>query len=129
MSGDDDPRILDQRNQIEKFCRLRGWSLIQVFTDHGFGGHTDARPAFQQMMDQARSDHHPFDFIVVSNRSRIARGIVLLDSWLEKLAVWNVSMVSVGDDDGDLAWPAVPATKIFEDYEARQKGRKSEESR
>ncbi|MDY3557623.1 recombinase family protein [Gemmata sp. JC673] len=60
-----------QRNQIEPYCKSKGYSVVHRYEDLGMRGTDDSRPQFQRLLADAQKGL--FDVIVVDEQSRLTR--------------------------------------------------------
>lgn len=63
-----------QQQAIEKWVRVQGGELFQVYTDDGYTGRNMERPAFKRLREDAT--HRRFDAVVVHRFDRFARNSV-----------------------------------------------------
>ena len=66
-----------------------------MFSDAGWSGTDDARPAFNRMMAHALAPELPYDMIVVHSLSRFTRDLALQAVSYEQRQVAGVDQVSV----------------------------------
>ena len=71
-----DLSVPDQRNQAERYCRDKGWTIVAEFKDAGISGTTTNRPGYQKMYELARSGEAPFDVILVYSVTRFFRNLL-----------------------------------------------------
>jgi len=69
---------LDQNPQsqlldLQELASQRGFTVVKVFTDHGFSGARVRRPALDDMLFEAR--RHQFDVVLVWAADRLARSV------------------------------------------------------
>ena len=96
------------------------WELFKVYTDTGISGTRDDRPAFQQMLQDARE--HKYDLLITKSITRFARNVVtllsatrelkelMIDVWFEKEGIHTIS------PDGELL---LTLLAIYAEEEAR----------
>lgn len=60
-----------KRHYLQYICSRPDWQLEQIYSDEGISGFYEARPGFQQMLEDARQGR--FDLLVVKSISRFAR--------------------------------------------------------
>ncbi len=65
------PPIEEQIKRAQQYIQEKGFELIKVFSDNGFSGGNWNRPAFNELIKQARG--HAFNLVIVWNTDRIAR--------------------------------------------------------
>ena len=68
-----DLSIPDQRNQLERWCKDRGWTVVAEYVEPGASATDDRRPQFQRMMEDATRPNRPFDAVLVHSFSRFFR--------------------------------------------------------
>src|SRR5690348_7801005 len=68
-----DLSIPDQLRQAETWCLQSGATLVKQYVEPGASGTDENRPAFQQMLADARSKPRPFDIVLVHSFSRFCR--------------------------------------------------------
>jgi site-specific DNA recombinase len=96
-----DLSIPDQRRQLEAHCLSRGWEVAKEYVEPGASGTTDNRPAFQDMIADARAKPRPFDLVLVHSFSRLARDAYQLEYYVRDLRKRGVRLVSVTQETGD----------------------------
>ncbi|MBL8642420.1 MAG: recombinase family protein [Rhodospirillaceae bacterium] len=96
-----DLSIPDQRKQLEAYCLRQGWEIAKEYVEPGASGTTDNRPAFQDMIADARSKPRPFDVVLVHSFSRLARDAYQLEYYVRDLRKRGVRLVSVTQETGD----------------------------
>ena len=87
--------IESQIATIRDWCDKNRIRLVEVFSDAGWSGTDDARPAFNRMMAHALAPELPYDMIVVHSLSRFTRDLALQAVSYEQLQVAGVDQVSV----------------------------------
>lgn len=65
------PSIKEQIERIKQFVTEKGYNLINIYSDNGFSGGDWKRPAWNQLVKDAR--RHLFKIVIVWNQDRIAR--------------------------------------------------------
>ncbi|MDD2430013.1 MAG: recombinase family protein, partial [Eubacteriales bacterium] len=62
----------NQKRHYEQYIASHpGWEMGTIYADFGISGFVDARPQFQQMLEDAREKK--FDLLIVKSVSRLAR--------------------------------------------------------
>ena len=85
-----------QLSEITRWCHLKGYELVAVFTDAGVSAYTDKiskRPDFARLLDEA--DAGAFDVVVVHTLDRWARNSAVLAQSLARLGKAGVGFASV----------------------------------
>ena len=95
-----DLSLPDQKRQCEAYAQSKGYAVGEVFVEEGKSARSDNRPEFQRMINLACAPHRPFDAIVVHSQSRFARNTKDLLTYIEKLEVNGVSLLSITQDLG-----------------------------
>jgi DNA invertase Pin-like site-specific DNA recombinase len=65
-----------QLNRLLAYAATRGCHIHQVYTDFGYSGVTDKRPALTRLLKDAKE--RKFAALLVENPNRIARNLTLL---------------------------------------------------
>ena len=58
-----------ERNQLERSCKDRGWTVVAEYVEPGASATDDRRPQFQRMMEDATRPDRPFDAVLVHSFS------------------------------------------------------------
>ena len=61
--------IPEQKDAIEKYCKMHGWNLVKIYVDGGFTGANTERPALNERM--AAADN--YDIVLVYKIDRFSR--------------------------------------------------------
>src|SRR5690625_5773615 len=61
--------IESQRERLEAYCKSKGWTVYDTYTDGGYSGSNMDRPALKQMLDDLPS----IDVVVVYRLDRLSR--------------------------------------------------------
>ncbi|MDW8069079.1 MAG: recombinase family protein [Anaerolineae bacterium] len=81
-----------QQTACERLAQERGWEVTARYTDPGASARTADRPAFQQLLEDARSGR--FDVIIVHKLDRFSRSVVDVLLTLQELEKLGVALVS-----------------------------------
>lgn len=81
-----------QSTELKKFCEIKGYSIFQEYIDFGFSGKNDDRPAFNQMMQDAKAGC--FEILIVTKIDRFARSVIDCLTNIEILKSYNVSFIA-----------------------------------
>lgn len=84
-----------QRDRCRAFCKARGWDVSKVYQDAGFSAGTTNRPAFKDMLRDAKE--RQFSAIVVYKVDRFSRRLRDLILLLEELKQYSVNFTSVSE--------------------------------
>lgn len=112
-----DTSIEKQLEDIKKYCEEKGYVLVKQYVDKAESAAKEDRPAFRQMLQDARKGL--FDVVVVHKLNRFARDRYLSVVTAHELKKYNVTVESVlepiGDDPvGQLLWGILDAVNEFE---------------
>ncbi len=70
-----------QTKRLEAYCRVRGWTVSDIYRDEGYSGRNTERPEYTRMMD--RSDD--WDVLLVLKMDRIHRNSVNFTFMMDEL--------------------------------------------
>ena len=63
-----------QKRELKNYAKKNGILITDFYQDDGISGRTaEKRPEFQKMISLAKSQEHPYDYILVWKYSRFAR--------------------------------------------------------
>lgn len=65
------PSITEQESRGKQFAQEKGYEVVEVYSDNGYSGGDWKRPAWNQLVKDAR--RHLFNLVVVFSQDRIAR--------------------------------------------------------
>lgn len=85
-----------QISECRKYAEQNGYTITEVYQDAAISGKTDARPAFQRMMHDARKEK--FDYIIAWKSNRIGRNMTQAMVNMAKLAEYGVECLYVEED-------------------------------
>ena len=92
-----------QTSELKEFIKRRGWKLHKAYIDKGFSGKNTNRPAFNEMMSQARDRR--FDVLLVWKLDRLGRSLKDLINILDELSSFGVDFISFKDRHMDTTTP------------------------
>ncbi len=98
---DVDLSISAQLRALREYATKNGYIVVREFVDEAESGKTSDRPAFREMIAQARRSEKPFDIILVWKYSRFARNredSILFKAVLRKAGVQVVSITEPLED-------------------------------
>lgn len=112
-----DTSIEKQLEDIREYCKRKGYRLVKEYVDRAESASKEDRPAFQELLQDAR--RQMFDVVVVHKLNRFARNRYLSVVASHELRKYNVSIESVlepiGEDPiGQLLWGILDAVNEFE---------------
>src|ERR1700726_2587228 len=96
-----DPEM--QLAELREYAGLRGWQIVEEFTDQGVSGCKESRPALNRLMSNAC--RRRFDAILVWKIDRFGRSLKHLVNALAELAALGVAFISL-KDNLDLSTPS-----------------------
>jgi DNA invertase Pin-like site-specific DNA recombinase len=79
-----DPEL--QLRELREYTASRGWTIVQEYTDVGYSGSKDSRPALNRLMADAHQ--RKFDAVLVWNIDRWGRSLKHL---VTSLADWTLT--------------------------------------
>jgi DNA invertase Pin-like site-specific DNA recombinase len=88
----DDQSTSTQEQELRQYAKNRGWTLQRVYTDHGFSGASEKRPALDELLRDTRK--RKFDVVLVWKFDRFARSLRQLVSALELFRKFGIDFVS-----------------------------------
>jgi DNA invertase Pin-like site-specific DNA recombinase len=86
----------DTENQIalcQSYCAREGIEVYRVYSDNGVSGAKTSRPAFNEMLEDMRSNR--FSCLVVVKLDRIGRSLQHLVSIIEELSARGIHLIVV----------------------------------
>jgi DNA invertase Pin-like site-specific DNA recombinase len=83
-----------QLNDLKPYCERRGWTYTE-YVDNGVSGAKEKRPAFEQLMTDAKKKQ--FDVIVVWKLDRFSRSLQHLITTLNDLQKLSIDFVSYNE--------------------------------
>jgi len=119
--------IEDQKQALEAFCKARGWTQVEHYTDVLKSGTTLDRPQLQRLLGDARK--RKIDVIVFFKLDRFFRNlkdIVTTANELEELGVEFISFkenLDVTTSSGKLLFHVISAFAEFESDIIRERAR------
>jgi len=85
-----------QRNEIENYCKSRGWSDVVFYEDFGFSGAKFSnRDGYRKLVKDARS--RKFDTLIVFKLDRIGRSLIDVVSFLHELQELGIVFIALRD--------------------------------
>lgn len=81
-----------QRDEGRALVARRGWTLVEVYEDHGISGTRASRPSLDRMLGDAR--RRRFDTLVVWRADRLFRSLPHMIAALEELRELGIDFVS-----------------------------------
>ena len=87
--------IDDQFRNCEQYARREGWEIVERYSDKAISGSTNLRPAYQQMLKDARAKH--FDVLLVDDFSRLSRDQIESEQVRRQMIYWGCRLIGVSD--------------------------------
>lgn len=84
--------IVLQTDELTKYCDAKGYDIFEKYTDFGFTGKNTKRPAFSQMMLEAKAKK--FDMVLVTKIDRFARSTLDLLLNIQQLQEYGVQFAT-----------------------------------
>ena len=117
-----DLSIPDQRNQLERWSKDRGWNVVAEYVEPGASATDDRRPQFQRMMDDAARPDRPFEAVLVHSFSRFFRDSFQFEMHRRSLEKNGVALISItqtvsADPSGQMFRQLC---SMFDEYQSRE---------
>ena len=80
-----------QTERLEAYCRLKSWTVSDIYREEGYSGRNTDRPEYKRMM----SDHEKWDVLLVLKMDRIHRNSVNFTLMMDDLRHKNKEFNSV----------------------------------
>jgi DNA invertase Pin-like site-specific DNA recombinase len=108
----------NQLAQLREYCQRQGYAVVQVYTDHATGKHSD-RDAFKQLFDGASK--RLFDRVVVWALDRFTReGVLETFEHIRRLTTYGVAFESYTEQHFRTTGPAGELMLAMSAWIARQ---------
>ena len=107
-----------QLNELRGFISRSGWKVYKEFIDHGYPGANTKRPAFTEMLHEARK--RKFDILLVWKLDRLSRSLKDLINTLDELGYLGINFISYDNNldtttpTGKLVFQIIGAVAEFE---------------
>ena len=98
--GEDKFGLSAQKEQIEKYCKEHGHTILKWFTDEGESGAKE-RPGFDEIV-YGEVANPPYEAVVVAKSDRVARDINVYYYYKMLLLKKEVKLISVSEDFGQM---------------------------
>jgi DNA invertase Pin-like site-specific DNA recombinase len=114
----DDQSTSTQEHELKQYVKNRGWIVQRLYTDHGFSGALEKRPALDELLRDTRK--RKFDVVLVWKFDRFARSLRQLVSALELFRKFGIDFVSATEaidtslPSGELVFQIFGAIAQFE---------------
>jgi DNA invertase Pin-like site-specific DNA recombinase len=104
--------------ELRDFVKRSGWKIFNEYTDQGYTGANTKRPAFAEMMYEARK--RKFDILLVWKLDRLSRSLKDLINTLDELGSLGIHFISYDNNldtttpTGKLVFQIIGAVAEFE---------------
>lgn len=116
--------IENQRDILTEYVRLQGWNMANIYADDGFAGGNFERPAFREMLRDAKAGL--IDLILVKDLSRLGRDHIEVDHYVEDvfpgLGVRFIALMDNIDSEGNA--DILPFRSLLNNYYLKDLSRK-----
>jgi DNA invertase Pin-like site-specific DNA recombinase len=116
-----------QTRALRDFVNRSGWKIFNEYKDQGYTGTNTKRPAFAEMMHEARK--RKFDILLVWKLDRLSRSLKDLINTLDELRSLGIHFISYENDldtttpTGKLVFQIIGAVAEFEKEIIRERVR------
>jgi DNA invertase Pin-like site-specific DNA recombinase len=114
----DKQKVDMQIRELRDFVKRSGWKIFNEYTDQGYTGANTKRPAFAEMMYEARK--RKFDVLLVWKLDRLSRSLKDLINTLDELGSLGIHFISYDNNldtttpTGKLVFQIIGAVAEFE---------------
>jgi DNA invertase Pin-like site-specific DNA recombinase len=114
----DKQKVEMQLAELREYGERAGWKIYREFIDEGYTGKDTARPAFKEMLDEAR--WRKFDVLLVWKLDRLSRSLKDLIGTLDELGHLGIDFISydnkidTSSPTGKLVFQVIGAVAEFE---------------
>jgi len=106
-----------QRERLEAYCKSKGWTVYNTYTDGGYSGANMDRPALRQMLDDLAN----IDVVVVYRLDRLSRSqrdtLTLIEDYFLKANVDFVSITETLDTSTPFGKAMIGILSVFAQLE------------
>jgi len=114
----DKQKVDMQLSDLREYVKRAGWTIYKEFIDQGYTGKNTSRPAFKEMIGQARQ--RKFDVLLVWKLDRLGRSLKDLINTLDELGSLGIDFISYDNKidtstpTGKLVFQVIGAVAEFE---------------
>ena len=114
----DKQKVQMQLAELREYAQRAGWKIYREFVDEGYTGKDTSRPAFKEMLDEAR--RRKFDLLLVWKLDRLSRSLKDLITTLDELGHLGIDFISydnkidTSSPTGKLVFQVIGAVAEFE---------------
>ena len=95
--GDDSGSIQNQKLMLTEYAIQQHWEIYNIYSDDDYAGSDRNRPAFNQMISDAKSGL--FNIVLCKTQSRFTRELEIVELYIHKLfPQWGIRFVSIVDN-------------------------------
>lgn len=100
---DDSGSIQNQKMMLTEYAKKQNWNIYKIYSDDDYAGSDRSRPAFNQMISDARAKK--FDIVLCKTQSRFTRELEIVEMYIHNLFPrLGIRFVSIVDNiDTDIA--------------------------
>lgn len=87
--------LTDQLRNCEQYATREGWEIVERYADKAISGSTNLRPAYQQMLKDAKA--RVFDILLIDDFSRLSRDSIETEQVRRKFVFWGCRLIGISD--------------------------------
>ncbi len=92
----DSESIQNQKELLMQYAQQKNWEIVGIYCDENISGLENNRPAFQQMLEEAKQGK--FSIILCKTQSRFTRNMTTAEKYFNDLfPMWGIRFVTVVD--------------------------------
>ena len=116
-----------QLAELQDYLKKRKWGIFKKYIDQGYSGGNTKRPAFSQMIEDARK--RKFDVLLVWKLDRLGRSLKDLINTLDELGALGIDFISYENQldtstpTGKVVFHVIGAVAEFEKNNIRERVR------
>jgi len=97
LNEEDESRsIQNQKSLLISYATSHNWEIYQIYSDDDYKGSDRNRPAFNQLLEDAKS--HKFNIVLCKSQSRFTRELELVEKIIHgDFAEWGIRFVGLAD--------------------------------
>lgn len=114
--------ISEQQDKLKKYCDIKDWKVVRVYTDPGFSGSNTNRPSLQQLISDCKNNM--FDAVLVYKLDRLSRSqkdtLYLIEDVFNKNGVGFISLSENFDTSTAFGKAMIGILSVFAQLEREQ---------
>lgn len=120
-----DLSLPDQIKQMENWCEVHGYEVVEIYEERGVSATDDRRPAFQKMVADVCENDFSIDSVIVHSFSRFYRDTFGFTYYVRKLDHADIKLISITQDIGDSSEGVMIRNiiSIFDEYSSKENGK------